>query len=77
MRTRPGCHIAELDVGRLLAPTKAPRVAEFETALDRAKRLGKRMTGLVWMMEDSGSQRTGNTGARLWRTRSCGSVAAE
>ena len=29
MRTRPGCHIAELDVGRLLAPTKAPRVAEF------------------------------------------------
>lgn len=59
--TRPGHHLAELNVGRLLAPTDDPRVAEFMAALDRVNGLGKRMPGFVWMMEGSGEPGTGNT----------------
>ncbi|MGR3362350.1 MAG: DUF3291 domain-containing protein [Paracoccus sp. (in: a-proteobacteria)] len=58
---RPGHHLAELNVGRLLAPTDDPRVAEFMGALDRINGLGKRMPGFVWMMEGSGEPGTGNT----------------
>ena len=32
-----GHHLAELNIGRLLAPTGDPRVAEFMAALDRAR----------------------------------------
>lgn len=54
-------HLAELNVGRLLAPTDDPRVAEFMANLDRINGLGKRMPGFVWMMEGSGEPGTGNT----------------
>lgn len=54
-------HLAELNIGRLLAPTDDPRVAEFMGALDRVNGLGKRMPGFVWMMEGSGEPGTGNT----------------
>jgi len=47
-------HLAELNIGRLLAPTDDPRIAEFMGALDRINGLGKRMPGFVWMMEGSG-----------------------
>ena len=53
--------LAELNIGRLLAPTDDPRVAEFMGALDRINGLGKRMPGFVWMMEGSGKPGTGNT----------------
>ena len=49
MNARPGFHLAELNVGRLLAPTDDPRVAEFMAALDRVNGLGKRMPGFVWI----------------------------
>ncbi len=58
-------HLAELNVGRLLAPTDDPRVAEFMAALDRVNGLGKRMPGFVWMMEGSGEPGTGNTVSNL------------
>lgn len=54
-------HLAELNVGRLLAPTDDPRVAEFMANLDRVNGLGKRMPGFVWMMEGSGEPGRGNT----------------
>ncbi|NQY61374.1 DUF3291 domain-containing protein [Cognatishimia sp.] len=54
-------HLAELNVGRLIAPTDDPRVADFMNALDRVNGLGKRMPGFVWMMEGSGEPGTGNT----------------
>ncbi|WP_095589916.1 DUF3291 domain-containing protein [Actibacterium ureilyticum] len=54
-------HLAELNVGRLIAPTDDPRVAEFMGALDRINGMGKRMPGFVWMMEGSGEPGTGNT----------------
>lgn len=58
-------HLAQLNIGRLLAPTDDPRVAEFMAALDRVNGLGKRMPGFVWMMEGSGEPGTGNTEAKL------------
>lgn len=58
-------HLAELNIGRLLAPTDDPRVADFMDNLDRINGLGKRMPGFVWMMEGSGEPGTGNTSAKL------------
>ena len=64
--TRPaGHHLAELNVGRLAAPTDDPRVAEFMGSLDRINGLGKRMPGFVWMMEGSGEPGMGNTEAKI------------
>lgn len=56
-----GYHLAELNIGRLIAHTEDPRVAEFINALDRINGLGKRMPGFVWMMEGSGAPGKGNT----------------
>jgi hypothetical protein len=58
-------HIAELNVGRLIAPTDDPRVGEFMRALDLVNGLGKRMPGFVWMMEGSGEPGTGNTETKI------------
>lgn len=58
-------HLAELNVGRLLADTDAPRVAEFMDALDQVNGLGKRMPGFVWMMEGSGEPGAGNTETKI------------
>ena len=58
-------HLAELNVGRLLAPTDDPRVAAFMAALDRVNRIGKRSAGFVWMMEGSGEPGTGKTEAKI------------
>lgn len=58
-------HLAELNVGRLIAPTDDPRVADFMQNLDRINGLGKRMPGFVWMMEGSGEPGTGNTEIKL------------
>ena len=58
-------HLAELNIGRLIAPTDDPRVAEFMANLDRINGLGKRMPGFVWMMEGSGEPGTGNTDAKI------------
>ncbi|WP_226553144.1 DUF3291 domain-containing protein [Celeribacter naphthalenivorans] len=54
-------HIAELNIGRLVAEPGDPRVAEFMGALDRINGMGKRMPGFVWMAEGSGEPGTGNT----------------
>lgn len=54
-------HLAQLNIGRLSAPTDDPRVADFMNALDRINGMGKRMPGFVWMMEGSGEPGTGNT----------------
>lgn len=58
-------HLAELNIGRLVADTDDPRVAEFMANLDRVNGLGKRMPGFVWMMEGSGEPGTGNTEAKI------------
>ena len=53
--------LAELNVGRLIAPTDDPRVSDFMENLDRINGMGKRMPGFVWMSEGSGEPGTGNT----------------
>lgn len=58
-------HLAQINVGRLVAPTDDPRVAAFMDALDRVNGLGRRMPGFVWMMEGSGAPNTGNTEAKI------------
>jgi hypothetical protein len=65
MTAPQGYHLAELNVGRLLAPTDDPRVAEFMGALDKINGLGKRMPGFVWMMEGSGEPGKGNTEVKI------------
>lgn len=50
-----GHHLAELNIGRLVAPTDDLRVAEFMAALERVNGLAERMPGYVWRM-------TGSTG---------------
>ncbi len=65
MTDTQGKNIAQLNVGRLLADTDDPRVAEFMGALDRVNGLGKRMPGFVWMMEGSGEPGTGNTDTKI------------
>ncbi len=58
-------HLAELNVGRLVADVDDPRVTEFMENLDRINGLGKRMPGFVWMMEGSGEPGTGNTDSKI------------
>lgn len=55
--------LAELNIGRLVADTDDPRVADFMNNLDRINGLGKRMPGFVWMMEGDAGQ--GNTATKL------------
>ena len=62
---RAGHHLAELNVGHLLAPTDDPRAADFMGARDRVNGLSKRMPGIVWMRESSGKPGTGNTEAKI------------
>ncbi|TVP71994.1 MAG: DUF3291 domain-containing protein [Rhodobacteraceae bacterium] len=56
-----GQHLAQLNIGRLVAPVDDPRVAAFMDALDLVNGIGKRSAGFVWMMEGSGAPGTGNT----------------
>jgi hypothetical protein len=56
-------HLAQLNIGRLVADTDDPRVSDFMAALDRVNGLGKRMPGFVWMME--GESGAGNTEAKI------------
>ena len=55
--------LAQLNIGRLVAETDDPRVAEFMAALDRVNGLAKRMPGFVWIME--GSEGQGNTETKI------------
>ena len=54
-------HLAQLNIGRLVAAPGDPRVADFMDAIDMVNGIGKRSPGFVWMMEGSGAPNTGNT----------------
>ena len=47
-----GHQLAELNVGRLSAPTDDPRVADFLAARGQVDGLGHRMPGFVWRLSD-------------------------
>ncbi len=65
MKQPENTHLVELNIGRLVAETDDPRVAEFMNALDLINGLGKRSRGFVWMMEGSGEPGQGNTETKL------------
>ena len=45
-------HLAELNIGRLVASTDDPRVKDFMDNLDFINGIGKKMPGFVWMMPE-------------------------
>ena len=58
-------HLAQLNVGRLLADPDDPRVAPFMRALDQVNGVGKRSPRFVWMIEGSGEPGIGNTETKI------------
>ncbi|TLY63308.1 MAG: DUF3291 domain-containing protein, partial [Gammaproteobacteria bacterium] len=49
-------HIAQLNVGRILAPTDSPQLAEFMARLDEINALADGSPGFVWRLKsDSGN----------------------
>jgi len=49
-------HLAQLNVGRVVAPTDDPALADFMAALDRINALAERSPGFVWRLQgDSGN----------------------
>lgn len=49
-------HLAQINIGRLLAPIDSPQIAGFVAQLDRINALADRAPGFVWRLQsDSGS----------------------
>jgi len=51
-------HLAEFNIGRLLAPKEDPRVADFMNALDAVNGLAERSDGFVWRLMGAGNNAT-------------------
>lgn len=58
---RPDHHLAQLNIGRLLAPSDDLRVRDFMSNIERVNSIGKRSPGFVWIMEGAGEPGLGNT----------------
>jgi hypothetical protein len=54
--TDAGWHLAQLNVGRLVAPEGDPRVADFFADLDRINALADAAAGFVWRLVDDDGQ---------------------
>lgn len=51
-----GWHLAQLNVGRVLAPTDDPALADFMAALGRINELAERSPDFVWRLQgDNGN----------------------
>ncbi len=48
--TTPPVHLAQLNVGRLLAPVDAPEIAGFVERLDAVNRLADASPGFIWRL---------------------------
>lgn len=53
-----GFHLAEVNVGRLLAPVDDPRIDDFRNALDRINALADAQPGFVWRLTGAGNNAT-------------------
>jgi hypothetical protein len=54
--TEPRWHLAQLNVGRMLAPVTAPEIAGFMAALDPINTLAESAPGFVWRLQtDAGN----------------------
>jgi Domain of unknown function (DUF3291) len=54
----PQWHLAQINVGRLVAPHGDPRVAPFFAALDRINDLAERSEGFVWRLKTEAGNAT-------------------
>ena len=53
-----GWHIAQINVGTLVAPPGDPRVQPFFDSLDRINALADASPGFVWRLQDEGGNAT-------------------
>src|SRR2546429_6727057 len=51
-------HIAQLNVGRILAPTDSPKLAEFMARLDEINALADATPGFVWRLQSASGNAT-------------------
>jgi hypothetical protein len=51
-------HLAQVNIGRLLAPVDDPLIAEFVAGLDRINDLADRSTGFVWRLQTADGNAT-------------------
>jgi hypothetical protein len=52
----PSCHLAQINIGRLIAPLDDPRMADFVAQLAVINALADRSPGFVWRLQsDSGN----------------------
>jgi len=53
-------HLAQINVGRLLAPEGDPQVADFFASLDRVNALAEASDGFIWrLVDEDGADATG------------------
>jgi hypothetical protein len=50
-----GYHLAQINIGRLLAPTDSPQLADFMAGLDRINALAEAQPGFVWRLTGDGA----------------------
>ena len=53
-----GWHLAQVNIGRLVAPEGDPRVQPFFDALDRINALAEESAGFVWRLKGEGNNAT-------------------
>ena len=51
-------HLAQLNIGRMVAPTSAPEIAEFMAALDPINALAEAAPGFVWRLQTEAGNAT-------------------
>jgi len=51
-------HLAQINVGRLVAPINDPRIAEFVAQLDSVNALADRSPGFVWRLQSASGNAT-------------------
>lgn len=51
-------HLAQINVGRLLAPVDAPKIADFKNNLDRVNAIADASPGFVWRLVGEGNNAT-------------------
>jgi hypothetical protein len=54
----PAQHLAQLNIGRLVAPNDDPQVAEFMAALEPINALADASPGFVWRLQDDSGNAT-------------------
>ena len=58
MASMSGFHLAQINVGRLLAPVDHPQIADFVANLDRVNAIADGMPGFVWRLKGEGNNAT-------------------